>query len=236
MRPCSVKLKVWLAIAAFLFSLAGSSQKPVTEFFPDSYSDADYILLKQRRGMNKEIPEVYEKQILLALSYFPELINTHIIFRIKPAHSPLSARPSWLSVIRRKESRVYLITISDSSEKAIMPLLYRNMPFNAQVGVIGHELSHVSDFIRKNSLGLLRIGLGNMSNHFLDRFEYRTDSICIAHGLGYQLLTWSKFVRTTLQYKIWRGADNINKGPMLIERYMNPETIMERMKKIPMYL
>ena len=138
MKLCTVKINLQLTFIVLLFfSLPAFTQKLIMQFSANSFSDNDYATLKQQAGANKKIPSEYEKQILLALSYFPELTNTHIIFRIKHAHSPLSARPSWLSVIRRKESRVYLITISDSSEKAIMPLLYRNMPFNAQVGVIG---------------------------------------------------------------------------------------------------
>ena len=116
-----------------------------------------------------------------------------------------------------------------------MPILLKNMDFNAQVGVIGHELSHISDFISKNSFGLMRVGVGNLSQKFLDRFEYRTDSICIAHGLGYQLLSWSIFVRKALHYQNWDGADNIDKGPMVRERYMNPLTIKKRISNLPMY-
>ena len=116
-----------------------------------------------------------------------------------------------------------------------MPILLKNMDFNSQVGVIGHELSHISDFISKNSFGLMRVGVGNLSQKFLDRFEYRTDSICIAHGLGYQLLSWSIFVRKALHYQNWDGADNIDKGPMVRERYMNPLTIKRRISNLPMY-
>lgn len=33
----------------------------------------------------------------------------------------------------------------------------------------------------------------------VDKFENRTDHICINHGLGFQLLDWSKSVRQNLK-------------------------------------
>src|SRR5438552_13857191 len=182
MKPGTAKLRSVLLLIGLLFSNYSFSQLVIKAFSSTSFTNSDYALIKQSVGINKEIPLQYEKQILIALTYFPELINTAIEFRIRNKHTPLSSRPSWVSIARRNESRKYIITISDSSEGSLMHILLKNMNFNAQVGVIGHELSHVSDFITKNSLGLMRIGLGNLSQKFLDRFEYRTDSICIAHG------------------------------------------------------
>ena len=184
--------------------------------------------LNAEYGLNKQVPGVYTEQILVALSFFPELKNTKIIFLNKHAHSPLETRPAWSSVFKPSTSRTYTVTISDSSMGILSPILFKRLPFNAQVGVIGHELSHVADFSSKNSFQLFGTGAGHLSKKYVDRFEYRTDSICIAHGLGFQLLSWSTFVRNALHVKEWEGADNVNKKPKG-ERYMNPSTIIEHM-------
>jgi hypothetical protein len=235
MNTWSLILRSVLFIICSCYLLTASGQQPIKEFFSATYTDEQYDALKQLVGRNKKIPAAYEKQILLALSYFPELQNSHIIFRVKSAHSPLAARPSWLSVFKRKDSRTYIITISKKNFKKKPALLFQLMSFNAQVGVIGHELSHITEFNQKNSLDLLKIGFGNMSTKFLDKFEYRTDSICIAHGLGYQLLAWSKFVRTALNIETWRGVGTFPKDTKPIERYMNPGTIEDQMKNNPLY-
>ena len=199
------------------------------------YSDADYVALKNAIGRNKTIPPQYEKQILLALSYFPELVNTDIEFRFKHTNTSFSTIPTATSILQRHSSRKYVITISDSSEKILVPLQLKNLPFNAQVGIIGHELSHVADFDSKKFFGLVRIAAGHLSQQFLDKFERRTDSLCIAHGLGYQLLAWSSFIRTTMHCENWTGSVNIDKGPMLREKYMNPSTIKEQIANNPIY-
>lgn len=185
-------------------------------------------------GNHKIIAARYQHQILLALSYFPELKDTRIKFRVKQTRTPLASRPSWASAFLPKKIRRYVITISDSSMKLLSPILLNKMDFNAQVGVLGHEISHVADFSSKHTLGLIRIAIGNFSSKFLDKFEFKTDSICVAHGLGYQLLSWSKFVRQKFHKKNYDGADNIEE-PMQRERYMNPATIQHRINNLIIY-
>jgi len=72
----------------------------------------------------------------------------------------------------------------------------------------------------------------NVSTKYIDRFEFRTDSICIAHGLGYQLLAWSSFVRQKMHRKNWDGSDNVHQT-MEKERYMNLSTIRKRIAENP---
>ncbi len=210
-------------------------QAPVKSFTPAMYSEEGYAALKKLVGANKKIPAQYEKQILIALSYLPELTNICIVFRFKHTNTSFSTRPTILSVFRRSSLRKYIVTISDSSQQILVPLQLKNLDYNAQIGVIGHELTHAADFTNKNTFGLLRVALGNLSNKYLDRLERKTDSLCIAHGLGYQLLAWSSFIRTAMHRENWTGSVNINKGPMLREKYMNPSTIKKQMENNPLY-
>lgn len=232
------KLSKWFCFSFSFCTLISSScfsQVPVKFFTPGMYTQDEYNWLKQRVGKNKKIPPEYEKQILIALSYFPELVNTEIEFRFKHTNTSFSTRPSIVSVLRRSSRRKYIITISDSSKERLVPLQLKNLDFNSQIGVLGHELTHAADFTNKNSLGLLRVAFGNLSNKFLGRFERYTDSLCIAHGLGYQLLAWSSFIRTTMHRENWTGSVNIDKGPMLIEKYMNPPTIKKQIENNLLY-
>ncbi len=218
-----------------LYTSFSFCQSPVKSFAPGMYSDEEYAALKKVVGKNKNIPAQYEKQILLALSYFPELTDIQIVFRFKHTNTSFSTRPTILSVFRKSSRRKYIVTISDSSQPILVPLQLRNLDYNAQIGVMGHELTHAADFTSKNTFGLLRVAFGNLSNKYLDRLERKTDSLCIAHGLGYQLLAWSSFIRTAMHRKNWTGSVNINKGPMLREKYMNPSTIIKHIEMDPLY-
>ena len=131
----------------------GLCQKPVKQFAANSFSEEVYKILDTAIGKNKTIPERYRKQILVALSYFPELAEAHIQFRIKHTYTPLASRPSWFGIFQKHKYRKYMITISDSSSSLLTPILLQQMEFNAQVGVLGHELSHVADFSRMHTGG-----------------------------------------------------------------------------------
>jgi hypothetical protein len=116
----------------------------------------------------------------------------------------------------------------------LMPILFQNLPFNAQIGVIGHELGHVIEFSSMVMPKIVEHAASSVSSKYVDHFEYKTDSICIAHGLGYQLLEWSMYVRQTMHKDNWDGADNAH-DPMTRERYMNPSTIKKRINQLPLY-
>jgi len=211
------------------------SQIPQKHFNQDSLSQEYYLALKKEFGNHKKIPAAFEKPILIALSYYPELKNTPIRFRLRSRHTPLQTRSSWTGLFKRKEIRDYVITISENTESSLIPLLFKNVSFNAQIGAAGHELAHVADFSGYGFIQTLIHGARNVSAKYLDRFEFKTDSICIAHGLGYQLLDWSENLRKKMNTINWRGPDYIHK-PQNTERYMNPSTILIRIKANPLYL
>jgi hypothetical protein len=185
-------------------------------------------------GNKKEIPQQFEKPILTALSHFPELKDVHIVFRIKKARTALATTPDLAGVFQRKDHRTYIITISNETIDTLKSLLLQNLTFEQQVGVIGHELSHVVDFNSNNFPQTIGVGIGHLSKKYLDKMEFNTDRICIQHGLGKYLLAYSKHVREVMHVHNWRGSDYVNKGNGngKYERYMNPDTIEKTMQEM----
>ena len=229
------KIRNVLFICVFLFfSNLLFSQTPKKYIDADTITEEQYAALKMEFGKHKKIPASIEKPFLIALSYYPELKDTPIRFRIKKRHTPLQTRASWTGLFKRKKIRDYVITISDSTEPMLTPVLFKNVSFNPQIGVAGHELAHVADFSRYSSLRIIWHGIKNVSRKYIDKFEFKTDSICIAHGLGYQLLAWSENLRKKMNSINWRGADNAHKQQNT-ERYMNPATIQQRINTNPLY-
>jgi len=226
-RLISFLFSVYLTVFAF-------AQEPTKVFNRDGFSGEYFSNLKKQFGANKTYPTQYEEQILIALSYYPELVDVPIHFRIKEKHTPLTTRSSWYGLLKEQERRDYVVTISSSTEKMLIPILFQNLPFNAQIGVIGHELGHVIEFSSMPTIQIMEHAANNVSSKYIDHFEFKTDSICIAHGLGYQLLAWSTFVRQAMHKDNWDGADNVHK-PMMRERYMNPSTIRKRINQSPLY-
>jgi len=216
-------------LVLFISSFSLCAQQPIEKLEINDFNKADYTSYET----NKVIPKDIRPQILLALSYYPELKDVKIIFRFKKRTTPLTSRPRITHVFKRKKNRTHIITISTESSSHLSPILFKNLPFNAQVGVIGHELGHITQYINTNSWQLIGLSFKLFNNKFTDNFEYQTDFACIKHGLGHQLLDWSKFVRKQLNITDWKGATNNSSS--LKERYMNPDTIIKHMDSLAIY-
>ena len=219
----------------FLFSSLFYAQEIVKTFHQDSITAENLLYLKSEFGNFKNIPKEFEEQVLIALSYFPELKNINIKFRLKNRLTPLATRPNLISILKNAKKRTYIITISTKSTSYLDVIIFKNLNYNAQIGVLGHELSHVSNFIN-NGFGKMFhvISIEIFSKKRVNDFEYNTDLNCINHGLGYQLLDWSINVRKNLGSVNWLGAVNLTANEKS-ERYMNPSTIIEILNNHPLY-
>lgn len=226
-------------LLAFLFAgylpTQAQVRKPVKDVAP--YLDSSFLQLKQAYGRHKKIPARYEKEILLTLSYFPDLKNTHIRFKLRKNGLGLSSRPAWGSVIIPRKWRHYIVNIGDDAAATgkWAGLVFGKANANAQVGVLGHELTHIMNFNRAGAWKMLRFGWGHLSKRYMDRFEYNTDSLCILQGLGYQLLAWHIYLAKSLGIADPENAPDPFYGDFGHERYMSPASIRRVMRKTPAY-
>ena len=157
--------------------------------------------LKTEFGKYKTIPDKYALPILAALSMYPELKEVTIHFLISSnSIFPYSSRPDWTTMLRNKEKWVYLIVIDEQSEKHT-DLLLKNLPFNAQIAIIGHELAHTSYYLNKNFLQMIRIGLLYFLPSFREKFEKDTDIITLRHGLKQPMISYLNFLKTIAIFK-----------------------------------
>jgi len=222
-----MKNKKWLILAlagVFILNISWSQKIIPLEIVSTPLQNTNTVDLLQYAN-HKQLPVGYEKEALEALSYFPELKNITIKFRVKKSFATLKTRPTFFSMFMPRGHRSYVITISNKTTTKLVPLLFSNLSSEARIGVIGHELSHVLDFSKKNDWQCFKVAAGHLSPRYLDRFEYNTDMICIQHGLGKDLEAWSSYIRKTMHTVFWRGADYVYKGDSKYERYMNPSTI-----------
>lgn len=220
-----------------------SGAQDVCEDLSFRFNDDAYMeSLSDQFGYKKVLPEGYEKQALLAMSYYPELKNITVNFIVKKTRTPLMSMPSfWSTLFKAKHKRKYLIIISQETTSMLEPILLKNLPLNAQIGVIGHELAHTSYFVDQNFFQMIGILLGNLSSKYLDQFEFNTDQMTIAHGLGWQLLAWSEHVTKSFRMTSWVGADQYSNNAQESfpatdnERYMRPGTIRKILNQHYLY-
>ncbi|WP_338793264.1 hypothetical protein [Bernardetia sp. MNP-M8] len=174
-------------------------------------------------GKNKEIPEKYKLAILIALSYYPELIETPITFKECAIKTTLNARPTISSLcLKNKSKRSYVVRINNSQKEGMITI--DEVPFNASIGIFAHEFSHFVDYQNRTFGGVLQRLWAYTSKKRKAIYEKEIDSMTVARGLKWQMYDWS-------YYAIFQS--NASESYKLFKKntYLKPTEILEQLEK-----
>lgn len=95
-----------------------------------------------------------------------------------------------------RKDRQYRILLNDAHDVYFDPILLRSLPFDAQIGILAHELGHVTYYHQLNTLQIAKWGLLYvLDDRFRAAHERSTDLMPVAHGLGSQIYRYASFVR-----------------------------------------
>lgn len=176
---------------------------------------------------NKIIPENIKKEVIEAISYYPELYDTAIEFKFKNniKKSTMQAQPRFASFFKSKENREYVILISRNIQIEGEQFTIDDIPSDVIIGWIGHELGHVMDYRNRTNVGMLIFGLKYLfSSAHIKEVERAADTYAIAHGMGDYILKTKNFI-----------LDNANLSEKYKDRirrlYISPEEVMELINK-----
>lgn len=213
--------KITLFLAMFFYVISVCSQIEKTKLI-DSISFIEVKdTLELLYGRNKFISDDYELCFLIALSHYPELSDSKIIFKNSKIKTTLNARPTFLSTFFRRESkRTYVIRYNNSKNPNKIKI--NQADFNSKVGILGHELGHISDYSQASTLGVIKRGFSYLTKKSHKKYENKIDILTIQKGLGWQLYDWSYFALNnpwaTEKYKKFKR-----------KYYLTPEQIYEQM-------
>jgi hypothetical protein len=224
---------ILLLVVAVLLQNVDPDQKD-TQSSPYSFADTlanrfyDLDSLKRVIGTNKGLPPGFEVAGAIAYSAFPELKDVEIDMVLINGGAPMESRPEISTLFGRRKNRRYLILLNDERPSYFEPILLRNLPLDAQVGVLAHELGHVVFYEQLNTLQLAKWGLEYLRNDdFRAKHERTTDLMPVYHGLGSQIYQYAYFVRKDSTCKAFyeQGKDFMDKY------YMTDEEIAEEWKR-----
>lgn len=167
-------------------------------------------------------PAPLKEEVCKALSYYPELQGLQIEFRMKSEirKSTMQAQPDWKSFFRDKKNRRYLVYISRKFQIEDLEFRTLDIPSDILIGWLGHELGHVVDYTRRNSLNLVWFGIRYLTyGPFIRQAERTADSIAVAHGMHKYILRTKDFILNNADI-LPAYKDRIRKY------YLSPEEIM----------
>lgn len=174
--------------------LLGSPQ--ISKIEADSFSNHPEIENKDSDEVvsfkNKTVPKVILEPVLKALSYFPDLDTVDISFEFKEkiSGSVMQAQPKIISLfVNGKEERKYRVKITRILELGDEFVPIEEVPFDALVGWIGHELGHVMDYLNRSSTQMMHFGARYfLSKKKVTEAELTADGYAIDCGMGHQIL------------------------------------------------
>lgn len=138
----------------------------------------------------KNVPNHLIKQFTIICKLFPELQEDNISLRFQSISMTMQARPNIWTILGG--DREYFIFIN--TKRSRNGLLLEDIPFNAQIGIIAHELCHIIDYHFKTNWEIIKTGLWYLKKRNQEDYEKAVDYLVIKKGLGHQLKDWSHFV------------------------------------------
>ena len=222
-----------LLVAAILIQDVDPKQKIpeiVVHTFADTLSSQTYDLdsLKNIIGDNKGLPKGFEIAAAIAYSAFPQLKDVNINMILTPEGAPMESTLEIWSLFGPRENRHYQVLLNDAKESHFDPILLRSLPFDAQVGILAHELGHI---VYYHELKILEFGKWGLSylrdEEFRINHERTTDLMPVYHGLGSQIYQYAYFVRydPTCQAFYENGKDFMDKY------YMTDKELLAEIRK-----
>ncbi|TRX60083.1 hypothetical protein FNH22_08515 [Fulvivirga sp. M361] len=193
-------LVVVVLVTVLLQQVDPEQKRPAIETysFADTLANREYDLdsLRAIIGDNKGLPEGFEIAAAIAYSAYPQLKEVNIDMILTQTGAPMEATVDIWSLFGSGKHRQYLILLNDAQNTFFDPILLRALPFDAQVGILAHELGHVAYYHKLSLFQFGKWGLKYLkSNEFRASHERTTDLMPVYHGLGSQIYQYASFVR-----------------------------------------
>lgn len=168
------------------------------------------------------IPKSIQKEVGIALNYYPKLKNIHIEFKFKKniKNSTMQARPTFDSFFKSKKNRKFLILISEKIKISDKEFFTKDIPTDVFIGWIGHELGHVMDYQDRSKLNLIWFGIKYLfSDNHIVAAERAADSFAVRHKMETYILKTKDFILNNAEIsEVYKNR--------IKKYYLSPEEIM----------
>ncbi len=178
--------------------------------------------------INKIIPKSIEDEIRVALSHYPELLETPIEFKFKKKiqKSFMQAQPKFSGLLKKRKNRSYYIMISESFSIEDEKFGVNEIPSDVLIGWIGHELGHIMDYRDRGGFNMIVFGIKYLlSSNYIREAERAADTYAVNRGMGEYILATKDFILSHAHLsEVYKAR---------IKRlYLSPEEILELVEEL----
>lgn len=203
-------------ISLFLFQAVIYAENPLHEERIEE--------LTEEIPANWLIPDHFHSTLYPIVSNVPDLFDQKIKIKETKIGTTLNMRPTlWSLIFKKKSRRTYVLRINN--DENFNGVLFDQVPFESQVGLLAHELMHVKDYLNRDFFGVAERGWQYLSRRGRTKFEGEIDQMVIESGLSLFLFEWANYVLNDSDandsYKDYKRAV-----------YMTPADIIEAMENM----
>tara|TARA_R110002096_G_scaffold431563_1_gene647002 strand:+ start:35986 stop:36531 length:546 start_codon:yes stop_codon:yes gene_type:complete len=178
--------------------------------------------------INKSIPEYIKNEAQMALSFYPELENVPIEFKLtrNMSSSVMKAQPKFISLFKNKNKREYVILISRHFDIKKRELHTSYIPKEVLIGWLGHELGHIMDYHNRSRINLIGFGLRYLfSNSFVRKAEQTADRYAVRHNMKDYILATKDYIlnHTELSDRYKEKIKRLYVSPEQVLEFVNEE-------------
>ena len=148
--------------------------------------------VKGQTPENWDFPEKYDSLVVFLADSLDDILDVNIKVKEKRIGTTMAMRPSFFSFFKKPEKRTYVLCINNRAD--FSGVLFRDVPHEARVGLLAHELMHVRDYQSRGFGGLVERGWQYLSKRGKHKFEHEIDQMVIDAGFGFFLYYWSAYV------------------------------------------
>lgn len=177
---------------------------------------------------NKSIPEYIKHEAEMALSFYPELENTPIEFKLttNSGSSVMKAQPKFWSLFKNKNKREYVVLISRHFDIKKRELHTSHIPKEVMIGWLGHELGHIMDYRNRSSINLIGFGIGYLFlNSYVRKAEQAADRFAVRHNMKDYILATKSYIlnHTELSDRYKEKIKRLYVSPEQVLEFVNEE-------------
>lgn len=136
--------------------------------------------------------EILPQQVGPLIDSISTALNCRIKIKQANISTTLNARPSFVSLFRKRENRKYIIRVNANPN--FKGIHNHAVPEKARIGLWVHELMHIKDYQSRSTLGILKRGVQYLTKGGRKVFEHEIDRMVVTNGYGEQLYHWAKFI------------------------------------------
>ncbi len=201
----------------------------IIEQFKDTTSKINFIPLDSVQS--------YKAMINYTLRFYPNLLFKNLTVYTKPSQKVAKLKPAFFSIFKAPQHRHYKLYFSNSTGTLQDSVLLNSLTYNSKIGLIARQMSHLQDLSTTHFFGFISWYFKQLSRKAKTKLEYDAELKTLEMGLGYQLLSLAKENNEKLKIEKWNNTAGYgNYVKQTQGKYMNPETILNFVRDLPIYV